>query len=69
MPMARSIHSDDYELAQSEADRMEEQKMMAMASRQTSKTKTKLQSWYRLPGPARFGVCMSCAWYGARLWG
>ncbi|CAE7188177.1 Catsper1, partial [Symbiodinium pilosum] len=44
-PQRRSIHSDDYELAQSEADRVESMKNMTMASRQTSKTKTKLQSW------------------------
>lgn len=46
-PQRRSIHSEDYELAQSEADRIESMKNLAMASRQTSKTRTKLQSWAR----------------------
>ena len=38
-PLRRSIHSEDYELAQSEADRIESMKNLAMASRQTSKTR------------------------------
>ncbi|CAE7240222.1 CACNA1H [Symbiodinium natans] len=46
-PLRRSIHSEDYELAQSEADRIESMKNLAMASRQTSKTRTRLQSWAR----------------------
>ncbi|CAE7555928.1 KCNA1 [Symbiodinium sp. CCMP2592] len=46
-PQRRSIHSEDYELAHSEADRIESMKNLAMASRQTSKTRTKLQSWAR----------------------